>query len=293
MFIGDSTVLGYSVPQDKTVSAQHQQLFQRKGLNVEIINAGVEGYGTDQSLLLMERLIPLYHPDIVIYGLCQNDFGENQTREVHGQAKPIFKITHNGNAEMTPPVLKDKIYSGGSGIRKWIQYIALYRLLQPSMFKLRVKLFGWHNSKNGVTDDLDKLYVSPETLEAIDWNLFRYLLNRMKVISNTNGAQFLFYSHPALQEVWDPYIKNIEQNLGLTPGQYDRYVIENKLIKISNEENIVFIPMIDWFLKHSSEGPFHLLPRDPHCNSNGYRLIAERLSPYLSQLIIKNDASRN
>lgn len=162
MLLGDSTVIGRSVPQDKTVSARLEQLLKNKGINLEVINADVQGYGTDQSLLLMEQLMPLYNPDVVIYGLCQNDFTENQSSQAHEQAKPMFKITKTGEAEMVPPVLKDKIYSGGSGLRKWIQYIALYRLLQPSILKLRIMIEKWNNPNKFVRDDLDGLCYNPK-----------------------------------------------------------------------------------------------------------------------------------
>lgn len=288
MIFGDSTVVGRSVPYENIVSTQLQNCLQSKNIEAEVINAGVQGYCTDQSLLLMERLIPLYHPDIVIYGFCQNDLGENQTSEAHSQAKPSFKLLASGEAEVIPPILKDKIDPGVTGLRKWIQSIALYRFLQPKIFKLRVKIGGWNNHKNAVIDELDNYYISQEALNTINWPLFGYLLKRMKTISGTNGAQFLFYSHPALQEVWDPYIKNIEQYHGLKDDQYDRYAIEKKLTEIAQKDHILFIPMIDWFLKHRSEGPFHLLPRDPHCNQEGYRLIGEKLSNPCIQLILKN-----
>lgn len=283
MIFGDSIVVGRPVPQDKTVSAQLEQLLQSMNINVEVINAGVEGYATDQTLLRMIQILPLYKPDMVIYGLCQNDFLGNKDSESNGQAKPVYKIMEHGEIEMVPPVLKDKIYSGGSGLRKWIQYSALYRYLQPGILKLRMMLGRWNSQNTFVPDELDEFYYNKQSLKKINWNLFKYLLNQMKVVSNANGAQLNFYAHPSLQEVWELYIKNIEETLKIEPGKYDKYAIELQLIRIANQENIVFIPMIDWFWKHQSEGPFHLLPRDPHCNQIGYRLIAENLCRYCSE----------
>ena len=280
MIFGDSIVVGRAVPQDKTISAQLEQLLQSRNINAEVINAGVQGYATDQSLLRMIQLLPLYKPDLVIYGLCQNDFWGNQASQANGQAKPVYKIRAHGEIEMVPPVLKDKIYSGGSGLQKWVQYSALYRYLQPGILQLRMMLARWNGKNTVVPDELDEFYYNKQSLNKINWNLFRYLLKQMEMVSKANGAQFLFYAHPALHEVWGPYIKNIEEILKLKPGQYDKYAIELELTRIANEENIVFIPMINWFWKHESEGPFHLLPRDPHCNQTGYRLIAENLYGY-------------
>jgi len=282
MIFGDSIVVGRSVPQDKTISAQLEQLLQSKNINAEVINAGVQGYATDQTLLRMIQLLPLYKPDIVIYGLCQNDFLGNQASEDHGQAKPVYKILEHGEIEMVSPVLKDKIYSGGSGLKKWIQYSALYRYLQPGFLKLRMMLGRLNSQITVVPDELDEFYYNKQSLNKINWKLFKYLLNQMEMVSKANGAQFLFYAHPSLHEVWEPYIKNIEEIFKIKLWQYDKYAIELQLTMIANEQNIVFIPMINWFWKHESEGPFHLLPRDPHSNQNGYRLIAENLCRYCS-----------
>jgi hypothetical protein len=283
LIFGDSIVVGRSVPQDQTISAQLEKLLRSKNINVEVINAGVQGYATDQTLLHMIRLLPLYKPDLVIYGLCQNDFLGNQESVAHGQAKPVYKILEPGEIVMVSPVLKEKIYSAGSGLQKWIQYSALYRYLQPGILKLRMMLGRWNSINAVVPDELDEFYYNKRSLKKINWFLFKYLLNQMKVVSNANGAQLIFYAHPSLQEVWEPYIKNIEEMLKIEPGKYDKYAIELQLIKIANQENIVFIPMINWFWKHQSEGPFHLLPRDPHCNQIGYRLIAENLCRYCSE----------
>ena len=285
MIFGDSIVVGRSVPQDQTVSAQLEQLLQSQNINAEVINAGVQGYATDQALLRMIQLLPLYKPDLVIYGLCQNDFLGNQARVAHGQAKPVYKIQGPGEIVMVPPVLKDKIYTGGSGLRKWIQYSALYRYLQPGFLKLRMMLGRWDSQNTVVPDELDEFYYNQESLKKINWNLFKYLITQMAAVSKANGAQFLFYAHPSLHEVWEPYIKNIEEILKIKPGHYDKYAIESRLVRIAHEENIVFIPMINWFWKHESGGPFHLLPRDPHCNQKGYRLIAENLGGYCREFL--------
>jgi hypothetical protein len=284
MIFGDSTVVGRSVPQDQTVSAQLTAMLRKKGLNVEVINAGVQGYGTDQSLLRMEQLLPLYHPDMVIYGLCQNNFGHNQLSENHYQAKPIFKMTPEGEFKMIPPALKDKIYLADYGPRQFIREMALYRLLRPAIFQLR-QTIGKLDDKRTIIS-LDEFYYDPQALDKkVDWKLFRYLVSRMNKVSKANGACFWFYAHPALQEVWGPSIKKLQQSLGLNPGQYDRYAVENRLKKIAGEDGLVFVPIIDYFRQHESEGPFHLLPLDPHCNQTGYKLIAQVLCNCCAKLL--------
>ncbi|GEM_PF-6814926 len=279
MFFGDSTVVGRGVPQDKTVNAYLERFLLGKGIKAEVINAGVQGYSTDQALLRMKQLLPLYRPDVVIYGACDNDFGGNVSPSAYGQVKPRFQLNSDGFLEEIPLEFNKKITSFGNGPSKWLQFSALYRFLQPRLFTLRAQVGRWEERNLlGIASDI---YYQPKTLHQIDWQIFSALIREMKKTAEQNHAKFFFYTHPAIAEIWDPYIQDTERKLKLKPGEYDRYAIERRLQKIAEETGTNFIPLIDSFRERQSEGPFHLLPRDPHCNPVGYRLTAEALGKVL------------
>lgn len=89
LIVGDSTVVGRAVPPEATVhAALEERLLASRGLRAEVLNAGVEGCSPDQALLRLRQLLPLNRPDIVLYGLCDNDFGGNAVAEASGVAKP-------------------------------------------------------------------------------------------------------------------------------------------------------------------------------------------------------------
>ncbi|MCX5894102.1 MAG: GDSL-type esterase/lipase family protein [Deltaproteobacteria bacterium] len=282
MIFGDSTVTGRAVPQDQTVTACLNRLLEKQGLNTEVINCGVEGYSTDQVLLRMEQLVPLYHPDLAFYCLCDNDFGGNVCSEVFGWPKPVFKLLPDGSLEMSPPDLHKRVHQGLEPVR-YVQYSALYRFLQPAILVLRAKIGNWQD--HNLLGLAPEMFYSTADMERIDWQLFRALLVRMKQVCAQNSAQFLLYTHPSLGEVWEPFIRGTEQAKGLNPGQYDRLALEKRLQQIAAAEKFAFIPLVPYFQAHQSEGPFHLLPRDPHCNPAGYRLTAEVLASQCSKLL--------
>lgn len=284
LMIGDSTVVGIAVPAEKRVNAVLQDLLRSHGVNAEVINAGVEGYSTDQEVLLLRRLLPLYHPDVVILSICQNDFGGNLLRVdwgVGGLPKPVFVLKDGRELEMIPPDMTHaRIRTFAGGPLKWlIEYSALYRLLQPLSFRIRAKLLGWeHRNLIGLSSEM---YYRPTELGRIDWALFAALLRKMDQDSLANGAKFLCYLHPAIEEVWDPFIRDTERRLRLKPGDYDRYAVEKQVKRVTQQEGIAFCPLIDLFLANQSRGPFHLLPRDAHSGPAGYQFIAEGLSRFL------------
>jgi GDSL-like Lipase/Acylhydrolase family len=284
LLFGDSTVVGRGVPPDRTVHADLERLLRGAGKRVEVLNAGVEGYSTDQELLLMRRLIPLYHPDIVAYALCDNDFGGNESREAYGLPKPRFVVAADGALTYVPPPGAMPAPAGSSGggprhWREWLQGSALYRLLQPRLLVLRARFGGWQGRNLlGIAPDL---YYVPERLEAIDWKLFTALLSAMDASARQGGARFFFYSHPAIAEVWDPYIRDTERKLRLPPGRYDRLALERRLERAAAGMGIPYCPLIETFQANAARGPFHLLPRDPHCNPVGYEVTAEALARFL------------
>jgi hypothetical protein len=275
MIFGDSAVVGRAVPQDHAIHAQLEKLLKMAGLSAEVINAGVQGYSTDQALLRMQQLVPLYQPDVVIYGLCSNDFGGNISREAYGLPKPMFMLNDHNNLQEIPPSITNngEIHSFGSGPSKWLQKSAVYRLLYPAIVKVRATFMNWE--QRNLLGLASEYYYRREAIEDIDWNLLSALLKNMDSYSRKHGAKFYFYAHPAVEEVWTPYIAANLKELGLSASDYDQFAIEKRLTKVAKSISVSFIPMIDYFLANQSRGPFHLLPRDPHANQAGYHQPSE------------------
>jgi len=79
-----------------------QRLAALLGPSFELINLGVPGYGTDQSLLTLRRWGRRLSPDIVLLGFFWNDVMENASREMYGMKKPRFVLAGNSLA-LVPP----------------------------------------------------------------------------------------------------------------------------------------------------------------------------------------------
>jgi hypothetical protein len=94
MFLGDSFVWGHGVenPQDRFTDK-----IQAKHLEWNIYGAGVIGYGTDQELLLLQRIFDRLKPRIVCLIFCtQNDHQDNSSNLRYGYYKPHFTTNATG-----------------------------------------------------------------------------------------------------------------------------------------------------------------------------------------------------
>jgi lysophospholipase L1-like esterase len=282
MIFGDSIVLGRSVPENARLHVQLQAILSQGGRSVEVINAGVQGYSTDQEMLLIERLLPLYQPDLIILGVCDNDFDANAATTAYGIPKPTAVIRGGRVVEVFRPApIKELPRFGRNKVSSLIQYSAVYRLVQPGILRLRLR---FSRSARTVTASglPPAFYYDRNSLKRVRFDIFEALLHRINQTAEANHARLLVFAHPALAETWNPYLAQAQQNLELDGKSFDRYALQNSLREISARQSVLFCPLIETFVRHQERGPFHLLPRDPHCNPAGYQLTAEILAQYIS-----------
>ena len=86
MIIGDSHAWGY----DSDQGLRYSDLLAAKHPEIEIVNAGVSGYGTDQEFLFMKRLFESVRPDAVVVIFSELDNEDNSSDMRYGYNKPYF-----------------------------------------------------------------------------------------------------------------------------------------------------------------------------------------------------------
>ena len=93
--LGDSFTEAIHVPIGKTFWYKLGRKFQScpalKGQNVEVINFGVQGYGTAQELITLQKKVWAYAPDLVILAFFNgNDVINNSRALEYDQYRPFF-----------------------------------------------------------------------------------------------------------------------------------------------------------------------------------------------------------
>jgi len=90
LFLGDSVVAAFEVPYHQTfVALLEADLAERLRVPVQTINAGVRGYGTDQSYLYYRERGRALRPDVVVFFHSGNDPVDNTT--LHEMRRPFGK----------------------------------------------------------------------------------------------------------------------------------------------------------------------------------------------------------
>lgn len=73
LMLGDSFTYGHGVNNEATMPYQVEKILNEEGYDVNIINAGVPGYGIDQEYTYALRLLPLIQPDLVVVNAHPTD----------------------------------------------------------------------------------------------------------------------------------------------------------------------------------------------------------------------------
>ncbi len=91
LVLGDSFVLGYTVDRDDLFVDQIERWWQAEDRRVDVINAGTEGYSTDQEVAWFLDEGVEYDPDLVLIFPYENDIYWNGQTEYFGKQKPRFE----------------------------------------------------------------------------------------------------------------------------------------------------------------------------------------------------------
>lgn len=91
---GDSFTEGEEVDDEEAWPAQLQGLLDRP-----VINAGVIGYGLDQTVLRTEQAAARLRPAVAVVSFIPDDLLRNQFKRVWSEEKPYF-VLHDGELEL-------------------------------------------------------------------------------------------------------------------------------------------------------------------------------------------------
>jgi hypothetical protein len=103
LFVGGSFTMGHGLSYEQCFAGQFGAFSE---VPYQIINAGVQAYGTDQSFLLLKRIFPRFNVKFVVYTFIDSHIQRNgnydrrmlfrKARRYLG-TKPVFKINRRGD----------------------------------------------------------------------------------------------------------------------------------------------------------------------------------------------------
>ena len=91
LVLGDSVTFGHGALSETTYPYLFEQKLKawRPDVDWQVWNLGVPGYNTTTELKVLERVGPLYKPDLVIVGFFENDLSDNDVPTTPGVGQRI------------------------------------------------------------------------------------------------------------------------------------------------------------------------------------------------------------
>ena len=187
--LGDSFTLGYTVQRDELFVDMLEHWWRAEGRKVEVVNAGVQAYSTDQQLAWLETHGAAWSPDLVLVFPYENDIYWNSQAAYAGSDKPTYDV--RGARE--PRELADHLS------RSHLEQTALgYKLLHKSTPHPRVKVTG---TEQEILAEQAVLLVNPPELVLEAQRRTSGILHQMGAVAQKLGAQLALCPIPSKSQI--------------------------------------------------------------------------------------------
>lgn len=253
--LGDSFVFGFGVRDEETFSA----VLEKKYPDLEVINAGVAGYGLDQIFLTFPILGKTFKPDSVLIGIFPEDFWR-ATRAFTdtGHAKPYFSLSSEGRLTLNQVPVPQPFTLTTGQYPQVIEYGALENFLRQSVLYRFVKRAVIKTGK------IVKL-TDPNSTE--EWILGRAILKQLVREIRNSGAE--------------PLIVIIPPDRWMATEQWD--VLRQALIEFAQKDKVRLLDLTPDFQRAvQTQGLTHYyIAGDGHWTAAGHDLVADLIAAFL------------
>ena len=305
---GDSNIQARFSENKKTFTGQLEYYLGESGVsNIEIINAGIVGFGPDQSLIRFENEVDRYKPNLVILHIfADNDFGDLVRNR-------LFSLDTNGNLVNTnyrktvdPHLLKSEPHRYKSSISKLLivqeTEKIISRLLDQKTKKKKKKTYVKKETIDRLWERVNaeyKIYkasqpkqighfadhydidvaLNPEQESSqIKIQLMGKILNRANNLALAKGIKFLVIIQPSTIDMTADNFLLGYQDLQEYPN-YSRSRLSGEIEKLCVSHNIHFINFFDTFLENNP-GSLYFKAND-HWNDEGQKVAAIKTAQYV------------
>lgn len=196
LLLGDSMIWGFGVEDDQTVSARLQDLLRARYSKptVEVLNAGVPGYGTADELAFLKARGAELEPDLVVVQFFPvNDFEEYRTPARTWAAESDGKLVRRDSAHASA----SKVGPAWKAWREWLKQ-------HSHVARLSFDGVGYIATRVGLLERVDAMWGEDFTEEDAARGVA--LLVEVAEVARSLGARTLYlYTTGQAQVIQDQY----------------------------------------------------------------------------------------
>lgn len=246
LIIGDSFAFGVGNEYEDVRPVIFENRLRELQINVDVIKAGVPGYGVMDEFLWLKRIFAKYEPDIVLLAFVTHD---------------IWNISE----------LKNKSYIPKRMFMEMLRESHLYHWFRRMLSKHE----AWMLSKHRYSEAA-KYHQTPFTEEVTrDFEYLKLLLEEMNEYCQKNSAKLIVLSIPQDVQV----IAALNRHEGYDPGMIDQY-----FLKVADEMDFLWIeglPVLAEYKRRTNKRLY--FPLDQHLNPDGNRVLGNFLAEKVTE----------
>lgn len=311
MVYGDSNIQSrFSVEESTYVYKLGEYLNEAQGKEVEVINAGVVGFGPDQAFLKFEQEVDIYKPDLVILNVfAGNDFGDiirNRLFELDGNGelvKTSFKPEPDQEFQ-TEGGVKIRLLEWTKSVRQGLDDRRNEKRAVEDPEAYEQGVFNYFDGANKKAFEVYKkgnprlfshFQDSYETDLATDLNsnasqekiaLIKLAIAGMNELAKEKEVQFMVQILPSSTDLTPSNYVLGNDFLKRNYPEYDQARLTNILSEISSELEIISLNLYPVFTSNNPESLF-FRGENNHWNDSGQDVAAREMAAFISDSLFK------
>jgi hypothetical protein len=284
LVLGDSVVEGAQVGEEATMAGRLRQELASVagGKRVEVVNAGVAGFGTGQQLLYLEREGLAYQPDlIVLVFTIANDPADNsiavaQRWKLAAERRPFF-VLRGGELQLQP--FQAPPAEQWSAVRTFLRdHSVVFTALE--LWWIGKTIARAQGSVVPPEQAEMEVYLNePGDDWKQAWDVTEALLARVQGVADMNGVPLLVVLSPSQWQTYDDLWLNKLGNGDQARRRYSPDAPNARLAEIADRHGITLLDLRPTFRAESaSGGPPVIFRKDGHWTERGHAIAARAVA---------------
>ncbi|MGB5218858.1 MAG: SGNH/GDSL hydrolase family protein [Smithella sp.] len=308
--LGDSFMEAYSVELGGAFHSLIEKIAKSKGIDVEVINLGVGGYGTLQEYLAYREIGRKYKPDLVLLAFNSSNDVRDNSREIESlvigsrvNRVPYVDLSGPGGWNITPVDYAGAMESFKKGraetgsIRATLERRSvIFRMVSKEVSRNIRKLSkkfdaGQERDSVSPTARQDDFYRSgiyycnePEAYTRA-WEITERIVQHLKQEIERDRAKLVVLSVPAIAETYPAATRKANPSAGkFDPLCYEDPPGYGRSRDLFRKFNLEYIDLLPVFRKKAGADGIYLFRKsDRHWNEDGHALAAQVVFSTLEQ----------
>jgi len=266
LVLGDSFMEALQVPFEASFPSRlERELGKTTRTPVEVVNASVSGWGTDDELTYLERYGARWQPDLILIAMTlHNDVKDNLRERFHRRENGT--LTDGWQRTLSSPEFRLSELKGFLASRSHA-YQLLLRARRSGERTVEAEQLDAHVA------DLFGATMSRELAKGLE--ITRLLLERIRVIAAQRKAKVAVVLLPLAVQVSGEASEGLIERVGMATGTLDIQRPQRLLRGVAQRVGIEVIDLLPAFRGWmAAGGPSLYLERDGHWNESGHRVAA-------------------